>query len=92
MFSQFAAFLKENNIFFVKKNCEFVDSEFVKICQEQVISLRYWIDQRFTDCVVKFCEFERINFITELAPMWCLTTTVLEGRNIDSDKFSTINN
>ena len=28
----------------------------------------------------------------ELALMWCLTATVLEGRNIDSDKFATINN
>ena len=28
----------------------------------------------------------------ELAPMWCLTAAVLEGRNIDSDKFATINN
>ena len=60
----------------------------------QFLSLRYWIDQRFTDCVVKFCEFEGIkcNFMTELAPMWCLTAAVLEGRNIDSDKFATINN
>ena len=32
-----AAHLKENKTFFVKKNCGFVDSEFVKICHEQVI-------------------------------------------------------
>jgi len=32
----FAAPLKENKTFFVKKNRGFVDSEFVKICHEQV--------------------------------------------------------
>ena len=34
-----AAPLKENEIFLVKKIHEFVDSEFVKICHEQVITL-----------------------------------------------------
>ena len=37
----FGAPLKENKAFFVKKIRGFVDSEFVKICHDQVISLEF---------------------------------------------------
>ena len=40
----FAAPFKENKTFFVKKICGFVDSEFVKICHEQVTCL-LWLFQ-----------------------------------------------
>ena len=41
----FAAPLKENKTFFMKKDCGFIDSEFMKICHEQVIicQIRYRI-------------------------------------------------
>ena len=32
-----SSYLKENKKFFARKNCSFVDSEFVKTCHEQVI-------------------------------------------------------
>ena len=41
----FAAHLKENKTVFVKKIRGFVDSEFVKICHEQVIHPRIKINK-----------------------------------------------
>ena len=38
----FAAPLKETKTFFVKKNRGFVDSEFVKICHEQMWDEMFW--------------------------------------------------
>ena len=38
----YAAPLKEKNTFFMKKNRGFVDSEFLKICHEQITTCQIW--------------------------------------------------